>query len=73
MVLVAFSEQTCVQTNKTCVLGLKELSWVQYNGIANDDFVAVENATDCIGIWEDQLPRLNTDFDWFVEDYPSPV
>jgi hypothetical protein len=26
MVSVAFSEQTCAQTNKTCVLGLKELS-----------------------------------------------
>ena len=26
MVLVAFSEQTCAQTNKTCVLGLQDFS-----------------------------------------------
>ena len=62
----------------TCLLGLKVISWVQHNGTINDYFVTVYrlraefwNTTNYVGIWQNQLPRLNTDFDWFCGGLPK--
>lgn len=56
--IIAQSEQTCAQTNNLLV------------GVEGIVLSTVQWKT-CIGIWEDHLPRLNTDFDWFYGGLPK--
>ena len=54
MVSVTFSEQTYAQTDKTCVSVLTDFE----RSILSTMRLQID-----IGIWQDRLPRLNTDYD----------